>query len=114
MLNHQNVLDIIKNNFLVKNENNDIYDSIDSNIYYIINNIISENSNLFFSQLQNNKKNFDFLININLPHKYKTKIIDYFLDCYLFYEYITIENDKVYNIIFDLNNITNEISKLIY
>ena len=63
-------------------------------------------------QLENNKDILNLLDNIKLPFKYKYKIIEYFINNYLFFDSILIENDNKYLIIFDLNNIIIELSKI--
>lgn len=112
MLNQQNFINILKKNHLIKDEHNNIYQNIGNDIKSIIHNIINEYSNMMLIQLDNDKNILNSLNNINLPYKYKYNIMEYFLDNYIFYDSIFIENDNKYYIIFDLNNIIIELSKL--
>jgi len=112
MLNRQNFINILKKNFLIKDEHNNIHQNVDIDTQSIIDNIINEYSNMMLIQLENDTIILNSLNNINLPKKYKNKIIEYFLDNYLFYDRILIENENKYFVIFDLNNIIIELSKI--
>ena len=112
MLNRQNFINILNKNFLIKDEHNNTHQNIDINTQSIIDNIIDEYSNMMLIQLENDTIILNSLNNINLPKKYKNKIIEYFLDNYLFYDRILIENENKYFVIFDLNNIIIELSKI--